>query len=125
MDITLIGYGVRPAERGMVVAELSLRVANRTRRRAAFDARSDQTVLRIGSREYSEDRRTEDAPGGSFAWLNRGIRPGGSQNGTISFRIPRSQVRRLATVGNLLVVQFSDEGARRPKQRVAILRTYR
>jgi hypothetical protein len=124
MSVRLNGFGIRPGQAGTVDALLSLTVGNHLGRRVAFDARSDQARLDIGSRSYTEDRAVENAPSVSFAWKNAGIEPGKTQTGTIAFRIPQWLVARLSTSASLVVAQFSDAGARTPRRRVAILRTY-
>jgi hypothetical protein len=125
MDVRLNGFGIRAAGRRKRDVVLSLTVTNNLRRRMAFDAGSAQTALHLGRRVYVEDRKAENRPGPSFAWRNAGIRPGRTQTATVTFRIPRSLVRRLSTVGNLVVTQFTDAGSARPRERIAVLRTYR
>jgi hypothetical protein len=124
MDVRLNGFGVRRAGRGTRYVVLSLSVTNHLRRRTAFDAGSAQTSLHLGRHVYVEDRKVENRPGPSFAWLNAGIKPGRTQTATVTFRIPRSLVGDLSTVGNLVVTQFTDAGRARPRERIAVLRTY-
>jgi hypothetical protein len=125
MDVRLNGFGIRRAAHRKASVVLSLTVTNNLRRRTAFDAGSAQTSLHLGRHVYVEDRKAENVPGPTFAWRNAGIKPGRTQTGTVVFRIPRSLVRRLSTVGNLVVTQFTDAGSARPRERVAVLRTYR
>jgi hypothetical protein len=125
MDLRLNGFGVQAARHGKASVVLSLTVTNHLRRRVAFDAGSTETSLHLGRHVYVEDRRAEDVPGPSFAWRNAGIKPGRTATGTVVFRIPRSLVRRLSTIGNLVVTQFTDAGRARPRERIAVLRTYR
>jgi len=124
MSVRLNSFGIQTAEPGQVYAVISLTVTNHLDRRVAFDSQSDESVLNLGSQHYTEDASAEKIPGGSFAWRNRGIDPGRSQTANVVFHIPRRYVRRLSTLGNIVVAQFTDEGRRTPRKRIAILRTY-
>ena len=125
LSARLNGVGLQPGRGGQLLANLSVTVTNNLRRAVAFDALGDQTLLTLGDRRYPEDVAVERSAGAGVAKRAVAIPHGASQTVNLVYAIPRSEAHRLATVGALVVSQFSDAGRSTPRRRVAVLRTYR
>ena len=125
MSVRLNGVGLQPGGGSQLYANLSVTVTNKLDKDVAFDPLGDQTLLTLGGRQYTEDRAVEQSAGSGVAKKTAAIPHGQSQTLNLIYAIPKSSARRLATLGALVVSQFSDAGRAAPQHRVAVLRTYR
>ncbi len=125
MSVRLNGVGLQPGSGSQLFANLSVTVTNNLGKDVAFDARGDQTLLTLGKRRYTEDLEVERSAGTSVAKQTVAIPHGESQTLNLVYAIPKSAAKQLASLGALVVSQFSDAGRATPRRRVAVLRTYR
>jgi hypothetical protein len=84
-----------------------------------------QVELLLGDALYAHDRLAESMLERSFSWTGGEIARDGTATGTVVFDVPTRHVRRLDTVGNLVVRQFTDTSTERSGRTRGHIRTYR
>ena len=95
---------------------LALEVTNKLGRRAYFDLTQGQARLAIGGRTYVEDFEAENGPvPDSFLFMDDStLAPGETTAGKLVFDVPAPVAARLTrprSGANLLIVNFTEEGA--------------
>ncbi|MDP8944279.1 MAG: DUF4352 domain-containing protein [Actinomycetota bacterium] len=109
---------------------LTLAVTNKLDRPAHFDLAQGQARLAVGGRTYVEDFDAENGPvPDSFLFSDdSAIRPDRTRSGKIVFDVPAIVAARLTrprSGANLLVLDFSDEGAWDRVEEVGVIRLWR
>jgi hypothetical protein len=109
-------------------ATITLTVRNRSNSPQSFaNGFTQQTMLMIGARQFTQDFDVENGSDQqSFSWQGEKLQPGATQTGHIVFDVPRKAVRRIASEGQLVVVDFGvdmtyDDAARE----IGVIRLWR
>jgi len=106
-----IGSDISTEQASGTFAVITLTVRNRSNSPQTFAGGfGTQAALTIGRRQFSEDF---DAANGadqrSFLWQGEELQPGASQTGHLIFDVPKREASRIATHGQLGVVDFGAD----------------